>query len=390
MTSPALTRRGFTGLIGAAFGGTWLAGRPARAATQPPSRPVGAADAAGTSRAGGGIRLDSNENPYGPSPRAMAAMDRARGEAARYPDDLEDRVTDAIARLHGLKPENVLLGCGSGEILRMADMAFLQAGRTVVAPEPTFEAVLNYARVTRAEGVTVPLTSDFRHDLPRMAAACDARTGVVYVCNPNNPTGTIVSGDELAKFIADVPKSAIILVDEAYYHFVEDPGYRSAADWIGRHPNLVVVRTFSKLYGLAGMRLGYGLAHPDKIEAMRAHKTWSNANAAVLEAVLASLEEPAYLEQQRQRMNDTRRFLCAELEKEGRRYIPSHANFVMIDLGRDVGDTIKALRARQVFPGRRFAALPTWLRVSIGTREETTSFLAALRDVAPAGAAKAA
>jgi histidinol-phosphate aminotransferase len=338
----------------------------------------------------GAIRLDSNENPYGPSARALQALDRARGGAARYPDDLEDRVTEAIARLHGVRPENVLLGCGSGEILRMADMAFLQTGRTVVAPVPTFEAVLNYARVTRAEAVTVPLTADFRHDLPRMAAACSASTGLVYVCNPNNPTGTIVKGEEMDAFLGAVPQSAVVLVDEAYHHFVEDPAYRSAAEQIGRHGNLVVVRTFSKIYGLAGMRLGYGLGAKDRIEAMQPHKTWSNANAGVLEAALASLEEPAHVEGMRKRMNDTRRFLCSELEKAGRRYIPSHANFVMIDLGRDVQETIEALRARKVFPGRRFAALPNWLRVSVGTREETMAFLAALREVAPAAKERAA
>lgn len=375
MSSPHLTRRGFNSLIGTALGGALLA--ETRAGTQsakPPAREVSPARA---------IRLDSNENPYGPSPKALAALDRSRGEAARYPDDLEDKVTEAIARLHGVRPENVLLGCGSGEILRMADMAFLQSGRTVVAPMPTFEAVLHYAKVTRAEAVTVPLTPDYRHDLPGMAAACDARTGLVYVCNPNNPTGTIVKGDELDRFLGAVPESTVVLVDEAYHHFVEDPAYRSAADEIGRHANLLVVRTFSKIYGLAGMRLGYGLGAKEKIEAMRPHKTWSNANAGVLEAVLASLEEPAHVESERQRMNDTRRFLCAELEKSGRRYIPSHANFVMIDLGRDVQDTIEALRARQVFPGRRFAAMPNWLRVSIGTREETSAFLTALREVAP-------
>jgi len=382
MSRSQLTRRGFNGLIGTALGGALLA--ETRASAQGRKPPAGEAIQSGA------IHLDSNENPYGPSPRALQALDRARGVAARYPDDLEDKVTEAIARLHGVRPENVLLGCGSGEILRMADMAFLQTGRTVVAPSPTFEAVLHYARVTRADAVTVPLTADFRHDLPRMAAACDARTGLVYVCNPNNPTGTIVKGDELDGFLRAVPESAVVLVDEAYHHFVEDPAYRSAADQIGRHANLVVVRTFSKIYGLAGMRLGYGLGPKERVEAMRPHKTWSNANAGVLEAVLASLEDPAHVESERRRMNDTRRFLCSQLEKEGRRYIPSHANFVMIDLGRDVGEAIEALRARQVFPGRRFAAMPNWLRVSIGTREETTAFLVALREVAPAGTVKAA
>ena len=379
MSPLPLTRRNFVGSVGAVLG-TSLLTRLAGAA----------APRAGAPSVPGPVHLDSNENPYGPSPRALEAMGRARAVAARYPDALEDRVTEALARLHGVQPENILLGCGSGEILRMADMAFLAPGRTVVAAEPTFEAVLSYARVTRAEPVKVPLTADFRHDLPRMAAACDARTGLVYVCNPNNPTGTIVKRDELQAFVKAVPASAVLLVDEAYHHFVEDSGYSSAAEWIGNQPNLIVVRTFSKIYGLAGMRLGYAVGHRDRIGAMRPHKTWSNANAAVLEAALASLDDDAHVPAQRRLMNDTRRWLITELQKDGRRTIPSEANFVMIDLGRDVQEVIDALRAREVFVGRRFAALPHWLRVSIGTREETEVFLTALRDVVPAKGEKAA
>ena len=316
MSPSSLTHRKFVGSVGAVLGTSLLERGRAEAAA--PSR-------AGAPSAPGPVRLDSNENPYGPSPRALEAIGRARAVAARYPDALEDRVTEALARLHGVQPENILLGCGSGEILRMADMAFLAPGRTVVAAEPTFEAVLSYARVTRADPVKVPLTADFRHDLPRMAAACDARTGLVYVCNPNNPTGTIVKREELSAFVAAAPRSAVLLVDEAYHHFVEDPGYASAAEWIGGQPNLIVVRTFSKIYGLAGMRLGYALGPKDRIDAMQPHKTW-NANAAVLEAALASLDDDAHVPGQRRLMNDTRRWLIGELQKDGRRTIPSEAN----------------------------------------------------------------
>ncbi len=371
-----LTRRKFVGSAFAVLGTSLLTRR-------------GPAEA-GAHSVPGAVRLDSNENPYGPSPRALEAMDHARAVAARYPDALEDRATAALAKLHGVQPGSILLGCGSGEILRMADLAFLEPGRTLVVAEPTFEAVLAYARVTRAEPTTVPLTADFRHDLPRMAAACDGRTGLVYVCNPNNPTGTIVKRDELAAFLGAVPKGTVLLVDEAYHHFVEDPGYASALEWIGKQPNLIVVRTFSKIYGLAGMRLGYAVSSKDRIDAMRPHKTWSNANAAVLEAALASLDDPDHVPKQRRLMNDTRRWLCGELRKDGWHTIPSEANFVMIDLGRDVKDVIEALGARQVLVGGRFAALPNWLRVSIGTREETAAFLTALRLVVPAKGKQAA
>lgn len=379
MSSFRLTRRKFVGSVGAVLGATLVQHRPAEAAP-----------ALGARSAPLPVRLDSNENPYGPSQRALEAMGAARSVAARYPDDLEDRMTAALVKLHGVEPENVVLGCGSGEILRMADMAFLGPGRTVVAAEPTFEAVLAYARVTRAEPTKVPLTADFRHDLPRMSSACDERTGLVYVCNPNNPTGTIVKRGELATFVESVPRSAVVLVDEAYHHFVEDPGYASAAAWVVKRPNLIVVRTFSKIYGLAGMRLGYAVGPKDRIDAMRPHKTWNNANAAVLQAALASLEDADHVPRQRRLMNDTRRWLTSELQKDGRQSIPSETNFVMIDVGADVTEVIAALRARQVLVGRRFAALPNWLRVSIGTREETAVFLSALRHVVPAKGVKAA
>jgi histidinol-phosphate aminotransferase len=316
-------------------------------------------------------------------------MTRSQARAARYPDALEREVMEALARDHRVAPEQIVLGCGSGEVLRMADMAFLAPGKTVVAAEPTFEAVLSYARVTRAEAVKVPLDAEFRHDLPRMAAACDARTGLIYVCNPNNPTGTVVSGDTLGTFLARVPKTVVVLVDEAYHHFVEDPGYRSASEWLPRNPNLVLVRTFSKVYGLAGMRLGYAVSSPENARALREHVIFSNANAAVLEAALISLQDQAHVADQRRRNRDTRAWLCTELTKDGRRTIPSETNFLMIDVGREVGPVIDALRSRSVLVGRRFPSLANWLRVSIGTPSEMETFLAALRAVLPVATAVA-
>ena len=235
----------------------------------------------------------------------------------------------------------------------------------------------------------MPLTADFRHDLPAMARACDARAGLVYVCNPNNPTGTIVTGDEFLAFLAQVPATTTVVVDEAYHHFVEAPAYRSALETIDRFPNVVVARTFSKIYGMAGMRLGYAVASAANAEALRAQASWSNANAAVLAAAVASLADEGLVARQRERLNGTRRWLCAELARDGRRIIPSEANFVMIDAGGDVKPLIAAFEARGIRVGRRFAALPTWLRVTIGTPEETRAFLEAFRAIVPARAAAA-
>jgi len=377
MEFQAISRRRFAGSLGAALGTTLFpAGSAGRAEA---SLPKGLPDDY--------VQLNSNENPYGPSPAALEAMTRSQAVAARYPDALEDEVSEAIARLHGVDPARVVLGCGSGEVLRMADMAFLAQGRKVVVAEPTFEAVLAYARVTRAQPVKVPLDAGQRHDLEAMLRACDETTGLVYVCNPNNPTGTIVGADALARFVERVPPTATVLVDEAYHHFVESSDYRSAFELLPSHANLLVVRTFSKVFGLAGMRLGYGVGSEAAVRSLRQHAFASNTNAAVLSAALACLGDEAHVARTRKRMNDTRRWLYRALDKAGRRYIPSETNFTMVEIGSDVKPVIQAFRERRILVGRRFASLPTWLRVSIGTEAEMAAFVEALRGIVPAKAA---
>jgi histidinol-phosphate aminotransferase len=403
---PDLTRRRFAGSLGAALGGALLLPRPAGAAapseplpaaTPSPAKPKTAGSASTHGAAAevphtpqGPVRLDSNENPYGPPRAALDAIERSRGRGARYPDRLEDELTSVLSKLHQVEPEQIVLGCGSGEILKMADEAFLMPAEKVVVAEPTFEAVSAFAEVVRAEQQKIPLDRKYAHDLEAMAAACDSRTGLVYLCNPNNPTGTVLSAGLVGAFLRKVPKDTVVLVDEAYHHFVEDPEYASADRWLSAFPNLVVVRTFSKIYGLAGMRLGYGIGSKARIAAMARHKCWSNTNTAVLEAALAVLGEPGLVTDQRKQINDTRRWLCDELAKDGRVYIPSQTNFVMIHIGKDVGPVIKAFRDKEIWTGRRFGSMPDWLRITIGTRAETTAFLKALRAIVPAEANAAA
>ncbi|HXZ13524.1 MAG TPA: histidinol-phosphate transaminase [Candidatus Sulfotelmatobacter sp.] len=380
MSLSLFSRRDFSRTIGRSFALAFAG--PRLSALLAAERPAEAA--------GGAIRLNANENPYGPSPKALEALAGCGSTAGRYPDPVLPRMREAIARSHGVKPENILLGCGSSEILRVADLAFLAPGQNVVAAEPTFEAVLSYARVTRAEAVKVPLTADHRHDLPRMAAACTSKTALVYVCNPNNPTGTVVHREEMKEFVERVPPATLILVDEAYYHFPDDPDYSSVIDWIGQHPNLVVARTFSKVYGLAGMRLGYGVATKETIERMGRHTIWDNCNAGVLPAALASLGDADYVESCRSRLNGSRRWLVDQLPKDGRRCTDSQTNFVMIDLGSDVEPVIEQFKKRNILVGRRFPSMSNFLRVSIGTQPEMETFLAALREIAPARESRAA
>jgi histidinol-phosphate aminotransferase len=340
------------------------------------------AEAAAREDVTGPLLLNFNENPYGPCPAALGAMRRSHAVAARYADDLEIEVREAIGGLHGVERDRVILGCGSTENLRMADMAFLGPARTLVVADPTFEAVLEYARVTQAEAIRIPLTADHRHDLDRMAEACDERTGLVYVCNPNNPTGTIVQRSELQSFLRRVPSTATVVVDEAYHHFVESRQYASAVEYLVDFRNLVV----SKIYGLAGMRLGYAIGSHECVRAMQHHSFISNANASVLMAALASLADAEAVPRGRRLLNGTKRWLCSELDRDGRRYIPSETNFVMIHVGRDAAPVIAGFRERGIVVGRKFRSLPDWIRVTMGKPRGMEAFLAALRELVPARA----
>jgi len=382
MSDGALNRRQFAQSLGLALGGALvlpeIAALPAEARQHAPRS------------ADGAIQIDSNENPYGPSDKARDAITNSETIACRYPDVTENRMAEAIAKHHSVTPDQVLLGCGSTEVLRCADTMFLGASKNVVVSEPTYEAVLSFAKVMQANPVKVPQTADYRHDLNAMASAVSGSTGLVYICNPNNPTGTIVSLDEFEKFMSHIPLTATVLIDEAYFHFVEDSSYGTVIPWIGRFPNLIVARTFSKVYGMAGMRLGYAISSEQNIRTMRSCKLWSSTNVAVLDAAIASLGDQAHVLDQRNKNIQTRRWLYSELDRDHRQYIPSHANFVMINVGQDVSPVGEAFRKRNILVGLKFPPMNNWLRVSMGTPGEMQSFMTALREIVPASSAKAA
>lgn len=365
-----LSRRRFAGMLGAGAVAAWL--RPASAS------PAATAPApAANSTPAGPVRLNSNENPYGPSPAAQAAMRDAVPLAWRYPDDEVDQLTDAIARDHGVPADHLLLGPGSNEILRLAAAAFSGPDRKIVMADPTFEAIGGYGRATGAEVVKIPLTADFHHDLPKMLAVNG--TGLVYLCNPNNPTASVTPKGQVRDFIAALKGKATVLVDEAYHHFADGPDYESVIPMVEDNPHLLVARTFSKIHGLAGLRCGYAVARPEVIERLWIHRAWDVGNVMALVAARASLGDPAYLEKTRRLNRETRDFVIAETARLGYQTIPSQANFVMIDLRREARPVIDALRERDVRVGRVFPALPNHLRVSIGTREQMEAYLAAFR-----------
>lgn len=359
--------------------------------------------AANSTLAAGVVRLNSNENPYGPSPMALKAMAEAFPLAWRYPDEHTDLLIETLAKINSVNRDQIMLGDGSGEILKVCASAFtgplteqrraielakptrgpaLQfipgRGKLIVA-DPTFEAILNHARVNSAEVVKVPLTSDFSHDLPKMLAA--ASEGLVYICNPNNPTASITPKNELRDFLAKVPSNTMVLVDEAYHHYAESAEYESVIPLIKSHPNLIVARTFSKIYGMAGLRCGYCIAQPQTIQRMRPHQTWDSVNIMALAAAIASLNDPAQVPNGRRLNSETKTFVIAKLDGMSYQYIPSQANFMMIDMKRPARPLIEAMNRRGVQVGRPFPSLPNHMRVTIGKRDEMEAFLSAFRQV---------
>jgi histidinol-phosphate aminotransferase len=328
--------------------------------------------------AGAPAVLNSNENPHGPSPAAMKALRDAAPEVFRYPDDAENALAEAIAAHHGLSTGEVLLGNGSSDILRLAAFAF--PGKLVTA-DPTFESLWRHA--AGSEIVKVPLDASFAHDLPKMREAANG-AALVYICNPSNPTATITPKGAVRAFLDAVPPSVTVLVDEAYHHYVESPEYESVAPLVKSKPNLVVARTFSKVYAMAGLRLGYAIAQKPLIARLARQQAYNAINLFAAVAGRASLLDTEHVAISRTRNSETRGWVVAELQKAGYRTLPSEANFVMIEMRREVRPVIAAFRERGVYVGRVFPPLPQHLRVTVGTMDEMRKFVAAFAAITSA------
>src|SRR6201997_1983072 len=255
----------------------------------------------------GGVRLSANENPYGPSAKAHEAMKNAHGVCNRYPDEANDVLIDKIAKINNISRDQIVLGDGSSEILKLCAETFTgpSEGKLVVA-DPTFEAILEYSKACGADVVKVPLTSSHAHDLEKMGGG--AQKGLVYICNPNNPTASITPKNDLRDFIAKTSPATMILVDEAYFHYADSPDYESVIPLVKDHPNLVVARTFSKVYGMAGLRCGYCVAQPETIKLMRKHQMWDSVNIMALAAASASLDDEAQVTNGRKMNSEAKRY----------------------------------------------------------------------------------
>jgi len=363
-----LTRRHFLGAVGAgAAATTWSLplGPRALAATQRGSN-------AGTLASP--ILLNSNENAYGPFPRVVTAMRDALARANRYPDAAQEQFVERVSKLHAVSPKQVLVGCGSVEILKMCASAFTGPGRKLIMASPTFEQIGRFAQTAGAEVVRIPLTKNFAHDLPAMLAAA-TEAGLIYICNPNNPTASITPRKDLEAFLSKVPAATHVLIDEAYHHFaIPSPEYASFLDRPAANDRVIVARTFSKVYGLAGMRLGYGISSISAIERMRPHRLNESGNVAVLTSALTALDDDASLHASVRRNALDRDEFISQARARKLSAIPSQTNFAMFDTGRPVQGVIEHFKKHSVLVGRPFPPMDSYLRVSFGLPAEMERF----------------
>jgi histidinol-phosphate aminotransferase len=328
------------------------------------------------------IKLASNENPLGPSPKAVAAMRKALKDVRLYPDNDCYHLRRKLAARFELPPEQILIGRGSDEIIHMIGLAFLQPGDEVLIPSHPFVLYEFTGTLMEANLVRVPLDEDFRYDLETMADKITDKTKLVFLANPNNPTGTMVTHEEVVKFLDCVGDQAIVVMDEAYFEYVEDEAYPRSLELVKEGRNIVVLRTFSKIYSLAGLRIGYGFAKRELSMPINKVREPFNISTLAMVAAEASLDDPAQVERSRRINRKGKKFLYRELKKMGIKYVPTQANFIFLDCGRDAVETSRELMKKGIIVRADPAfGYPTHFRITIGTQEQNEKFIAAFKEV---------
>ena len=331
------------------------------------------------------IKLASNENNWGPPDSVMKAMNAAWKYANRYgyPDG---NVVQVIADHHGVRRDNILLTAGSGEGLSVMATTYLKPGKKVLGVSPSYASVFQQAANVKADSIQLPLTKDYRQDIGQMIEVANRNArdiGFVYMCNPNNPTGVVVTAKEIKDLLDNIPKDMPVLIDEAYHHYVDDPAYGTAIPYIQEGRKVVVARTFSKIAALAAMRIGYSVAPPDMIREMRIYAS-NSVNVLAKWGAVASLKDPAAQADVKMKTVTLRNNTTKVLESWGYATIPSQTNFFMVSLGdRTVQPVIEEFRKRGILVGRPFPPMLNHLRVSVGTPEDMEKFIQAFKAIFP-------
>lgn len=323
------------------------------------------------------LRMGSNENPYGPSPMALAAMQNALQMGNRYPDTYP--LKEKIAAKFGLTPQHILLGAGSAEILGLIALAYFSKGQgSLVAPKPTFFVLLNTAERLGARLINVPLTTDKKHDLEAMAKAIESDTKLIYICNPNNPTGTKLPPDQLRAFVEEISKKYVVAIDEVYHDFINEP---SMIPLVANNKNVIVARSFSKVYGLAGMRVGFGVAHPETLAYLSKFVAWpGNAISQVTNAAaMASLDDVEFVRMSLQKNEESKQMLYQFLKSKGINYTPSFTNCSYFELDSKLPTNfVKRMEEEKKVVVREYNDYgKLYCRVSTGKPEDMQQFIAA-------------
>ncbi|HEV2493040.1 MAG TPA: histidinol-phosphate transaminase [Terriglobia bacterium] len=332
------------------------------------------------------IKLASNENPLGPSPRALEAIRRSLDKVHLYPDGHGYYLRQKLARIHGLDMEQIILGAGSTDLIELVGKTFLTAGDEGITSESAFY-IYRLAIEEMGAGLVLTPMRDMTFDLAAMARAVTQRTKVIYLGNPNNPTGTMFTAEELDRLLDALPPRVLVVLDEAYADYVPHPDYSHSLDYVRAGRNVLVLRTFSKVHGLAGLRIGYGMGHPELIEALNRIRSPFNANSVAQAAALAALDDRDHVSRSVESNLREMKFVTEELTLLGVHYTPSVANFLLIDTGRDcTEDFVRLLHEGVIVRPMKLYGFPTSLRVTIGTHQDNERFLEALRRVTSATA----
>jgi len=327
------------------------------------------------------IKLASNENPLGTSPLAVAAVRKALKEAYLYPDDNCFYLKKKLASRLRVTPEMIFVGNGSVEILPLVALAYLGPEDTAVASASAFIWFKIAVHIAAGRLVEVPM-KDYTHDLAAMRRAVTDKTRLLYIANPNNPTGTMVTRDEVEELSRTIPDDVLVVMDEAYYEYIDDPRFPDSFKYLREGKNILILRTFSKIYGLAGVRLGYGVAAPETIASLAKLRVSFNVNRLSQVAGMAALDDKAHVKKGKAVNDAGKKYLYDAYRKLGLFYLPTYANFVFVDFGRDSQDVFKALQRKGVITRTiREYGFPNALRITIGTREQNRRLVKALEEI---------
>ncbi|UGX03463.1 pyridoxal phosphate-dependent aminotransferase [Pseudomonas aeruginosa] len=364
---PALSRRSFVTLTALASSSILLsprafAGSGATSATGKPQETF----------------LDFNESPYGPSAKARAAMQQAAALCGRYDYDAQDALVGLFAKQNGIPAECVHAYCGSRQPLQYAVAAFTGKERSLVMADPSYDSVLGAAQAQGAKVAAVPLDAEAAHDIERMLAAAQRDAGLIYICNPNNPTGTLTPHERIVRAFERKPERSVVLVDEAYIHFSDAP---SVVGLAVQRQDVLVLRTFSKLYGMAGARLGLAIGHPQLLARLERFGGYNVVPSPTAHAGLESLRDDDLVPRRKQQNAEVRERTIAWLRQQGFRCTASQSNCFMVDMRRPAELVIAELEKQRVHVGRPWASWPNWVRVTVGSEEEMQAFQSAFASV---------